>query len=119
MCFADWRTYNKVFRPASTKKQPFLLKKLPKKAFFRPEMVFFWPWVVTCSPPCPALRVLDSKRHLSINWRPYNKVFRPASTGKQPFLLKKMPKMAFFRPEMVFFGPAHSPAALPAQFSGC
>ena len=44
--------------------------------------------------------------------------FRPASTKKQPFLLKKMPKMAFFRPEMVFSGPGPSPAAPSTLFSG-
>ena len=63
MFLINQKPRNKCFRPASTKKQPFLLKKMQKRLFL-PCNGVFWPWVVTCSPPYPICRVLDSKRHV-------------------------------------------------------
>ena len=91
--------------PPAPKNSHVCSKKMQKMVFFRPEMVFFGLGHSPAAPPALFCGCWTEKRMCFVSWRPYNRLFRPASTKKQPFLLKKCQKWRFLSLKWCFLAP--------------
>ena len=96
MCFVSWRPYNKLFRPTSTKKQPFLLKKCQKWRFLSLKWCFLAPGG-HLQPPLPYVEGagLKNTRVLSIRSL-LTSVSGPPTPKNSNFSSKKCKKWCFF-----------------------